>query len=118
MIGYSVNFALNTKMNNLFGAAKGGSGGDCKNDSGGGDGDVNSIAATMMERCFIIEKEDGDPDNAAFAGRFDGFLQSLMKSKKTMAGPFYWFKDLPECNKSSPPLPIIHPCLLLRTSDM
>ena len=79
---YSITFALKTKMNNLFGKADGGSGGDCTNDSVSGDGGVNSLAAKMMERCFIIDMEDSDPENTAYAGRFGGFLQSLMKSKK------------------------------------
>ena len=82
MIRYSVTFEFKSNMNNLLGAAEGGSGGDGKSDSGGGDGGVNSIAATMMKRCFIIEKEDSDPDNAAFTGRFGGFFQYFMKSKK------------------------------------
>ena len=82
MSGYSITFALKTKMNNLLGASDGGSGSDLANDSGGGYGSVNSLSAKMMDRCFIIEKEDSNPDNAAFAGRFGGFLQSLMKSKK------------------------------------
>ena len=79
MIQYFVTFALNTNMNNLLGAANDSSGSDHTSDSGSGDGGFNSISATMMERCFIIEKEDSDPDNAAFAGKLCGFLQSLMK---------------------------------------
>ena len=43
------------------------------------EGGVNSLAAKMMERCFIIEKEDSKPDNAVFAGILGGFLQSLIK---------------------------------------
>ena len=43
------------------------------------EGGVNILAAKMMERCFIIEKEDSEPDNAVFAGIFGGFLQSLIK---------------------------------------
>ena len=82
MSGYSFTFVLKTKMNHLLVAAYGGSGGDRINDSGGGNGDVNSLAATMMEICFNIEKEDSDPENAAFAGKFGGFLQSSIKSKK------------------------------------
>ena len=54
MSEYSVTFALKTKMNNLLGAAKGDSGGDRTNDSGDGNGGMNSLAATMMEICFII----------------------------------------------------------------
>ena len=79
MSGYYVTFVLKTNMNKLLGAADGGSGSDSMNDSGGGNGDVNSFAAKMMERCFIIEKEYIDPENAAFTGRFGGFFQSLMK---------------------------------------
>ena len=50
MSGYSVTFALKTKMNKILGAADGVSCGDSTNDSGGGNGDVNSFAAKMMER--------------------------------------------------------------------
>ena len=74
MSGYSFTFALKTKLNKLLGAVEGGSGSDCTNDSSGGNGGVNSLAATTMERCFIIEKEDINPDNAAFAGILGGFL--------------------------------------------
>ena len=77
--GYSVNFVLKTKMDNLLGAADGGSGGDCTNDSGGGGGGMNILAAKIMEICFIIEKEYRNPDNAEFSGEFCGFLQSSMK---------------------------------------
>ena len=126
MSGYSVTFALKNKMNKLLGSADGGSGGDITNDSGGGgggvgvggDGDVNVFAAKMMEICFIIEKEYSDPENAEFTGRFGGFLQSLIQFKKTMAVPYYWFTDRLACYKSIPPLPIIHPWILLRTSAM
>ena len=74
MIRYSFTFALKTKMNNVLGVAKDSSGGDCTNESGGGNGGVNSLSTTMMDRCFIIEKEYMEPDNAAFAGRLGGFL--------------------------------------------
>ena len=56
MSGYSVIFALKTKTNNLLVAADRGSGGYCTNDSGGGNDKVNILAATIMDRCFIIEK--------------------------------------------------------------
>ena len=79
MSGYSVTFALNTNINELLVADDSGRGGDSMNDSVGGDDEVNSFAATMMERCFIIEKEYSDPENAAFTGRFGGFLQYLAK---------------------------------------
>ena len=79
MSGYSVTFALKTNMNKLLGTANGGSGSDCTNVSGGSDGSANSLATTMMEICFIIDKEDSDPENVAFAGIFGGFLQSLMR---------------------------------------
>ena len=74
MSGYSVTFALKTNMNKLLGTANGGSGSDCTNVSGGSDGSANSLATTMMDRCFIIEKEYMEPENAAFAGRLGGFL--------------------------------------------
>ena len=70
MSGYSVTFSLKTNMNNLLGAAEGGSGGDCMNDSSVVNGGMNSLAVIMMEICFIIGKEDSNPDNAAFAGIF------------------------------------------------
>ena len=79
MSRYSVNFALKTKMNKILDAADSDSGGDYTNGSGGGNGGVNILAATMMERCLIIGKEYSNPDNAAFAGRFGGFLQFLIK---------------------------------------
>ena len=79
MSRYSVTFALNTNMNNLLGAANVSSGSDHMSDNGSGDGSVNSLAATMMDTCFIIEKDDSDPYNAAFAGKSGGFLQYLMK---------------------------------------
>ena len=82
MIRYSITFALKTKTNNLLGAADGDIGGDCTNDSGGGNGVMNSLTAIMMDIFFIIEKEDSDPDNAAFSGIFGEFLQFLMKPKK------------------------------------
>ena len=69
-------------MNYLLGASNGGSGGDRTNYGCDDNGGVNSLAAKMMERCFIIEKEDSDPDNAVFAGKFGGFFQSLMRSKE------------------------------------
>ena len=64
-----------------MGAAKVSSGSDFTSNSDSGNGDVNNLAMTMMERCLIIEEEDSDSDNVAFAGKFGGFLQSLMKSK-------------------------------------
>ena len=54
MSGYSVTFALKTNMNNILGAAYGSSGSDFTIDSSSGYGGVNSLAATMMEICFII----------------------------------------------------------------
>ena len=78
MRGYSVTFALKTKMNNLLGAADGSSGSDHTSGSGSGYGGVNSLAVTMVERCFIIDEEDSDPGNVAFAGKSGRFLQSLM----------------------------------------
>ena len=58
MSGYSITFVLKTKINNLLGAADGSSGGDSTNDSGCLDGGLNSLVAKMIERCFIIDKED------------------------------------------------------------
>ena len=52
------------------------------NDSGSGNGGVNSLAVAIMERCLIIEKEDSNPENTAFAGILGGLLQSFMKLKK------------------------------------
>ena len=54
MIRYSITFALKTKTNNLLGAADGDIGGDCTNDSGGGNGVMNSLTAIMMDIFFII----------------------------------------------------------------
>ena len=39
------------------------------------------MLTSMMEQCAAMEKDDGDPDQANFAGMMGTFMQQLQKSK-------------------------------------
>ena len=73
--GYSVTFALKTKMNALDD-----DGGDDDDRGDDRDGGVSSFAA-IMEKCSLVEKEDSDPENSAFAGRLAMLLKSIEKNQ-------------------------------------
>ena len=74
--GYSVSFALQTKLNKLGGTTGGDDGPPPKKS------DTADMLTSMMEQCAAMEKDDGDPDQANFAGMMGTFMQKLLKSKK------------------------------------
>ena len=74
-IGYSVSFALQTKLNKLGGTTGRDDGTPPKKS------DNADMLTSMMEQCAAMEKDDGDPDQANFAGMVGTFMQKLLKSK-------------------------------------
>ena len=80
---YSITFALQTKMNAILDEEGGGGGGG---DIRGGDTNIGNMMAAIMGQCTVMEKEDIDPDTAAFADQAADFLKSFMAKFKKRLG--------------------------------
>ena len=68
-------FALKTKLNALDAADANDDANDGRND--GCDEGVSGLTA-IMAKCSLIEREDSDPENSAFAGGFAMLLKSMV----------------------------------------
>ena len=72
-----MSFALQTQLNKVANKDEGDDDAPPKKKN-----DNVDMLTSMVEQCAAMEKDDGDPDQANFAGMMGAFMQKLLKSKK------------------------------------
>ena len=73
-------------MNTLLDEDGGGGGGGGGGEDSGGCASSGNMMAAIMEQSTVMEKEDIDPDTAAFADQAADFLKSFMAKFKKRLG--------------------------------